>query len=118
MMSGFYTLGPDGTPVPAPSTLAWAQTMEGDWRVAETTIHGYRVSTVFLGIDHNFGYGGPPVLWETMVFPDDESYEDLYCERYTSVDDARAGHQRIVANLPQLVAPNTDDSPMEGGDEQ
>lgn len=25
------------------------------------------VSTVFLGLDHNFGFG-PPVLWETMLF--------------------------------------------------
>lgn len=26
-----------------------------------------RVSTVFLGLNHNFGVG-PPLLWETMVF--------------------------------------------------
>lgn len=114
MMGDLYRLGSNGTPLPEPDTLTWARAMEGDRRVAETIVDGYRVSTVFLGIDHNFGRGKLPVLWETMVFPED-SYHDLYYERYTSVDDALEGHQRVVATLPQLISSDTDDSPMEGG---
>lgn len=51
-----------------------------------------RVSTVFLGIDHNWGRG-PPVLWETMIFggPHDE-----FQERYSSHESAVAGHARAV----------------------
>jgi hypothetical protein len=67
-----------------------------DRRVAltEDLPGGVRVSTVFLALDHSFG-DGPPVLWETMVFPAD-SYMDLECERYTSQADALAGHERMV----------------------
>jgi hypothetical protein len=43
-------------------------------------------------LDHGFG-GGPPVLWETMVFG---GKLDQQCERYTSRDLALAGHQDIV----------------------
>lgn len=52
------------------------------------------VSTVFLGIDHNFGMAHRlPVLWETMVFVDGEG-TDQY--RYTSREAAIRGHNRVV----------------------
>jgi hypothetical protein len=50
---------------------------------------GVRVSTVFLGLDHNFSQSGPPVLWETMIFG---GPHDGHQARYTSEADARAGH--------------------------
>lgn len=58
-------------------------------RVAEDIIDGIKVSTIFLGIDHAFG-GGPPVLWETMVFGSNSEYQD----RYTSHEDALVGHAK------------------------
>ena len=36
--------------------------------VAKSTIGNYLVSTVFLGLDHQFHAHGPPLLFETMVF--------------------------------------------------
>lgn len=62
-----------------PSDLyAWAESMEAheSRRVAETHIGDICVSTVFLGVDHSFD-GGPPLLFETMVFggPLDEAME-------------------------------------------
>lgn len=62
-----------------PSDLyAWAASREDPkgYRVAETYIDDVRVSTVFLGVDHSFD-GGPPLLFETMVFggPLDEEQE-------------------------------------------
>lgn len=58
---------------------------------------GSRVSTVFLVMDHGWE-GGPPVLWETMVFgktPHPEYTEDFQ-DRYTSHRDAIAGHLAVV----------------------
>jgi hypothetical protein len=54
------------------------------------------VSTVFLGLDHSFG-GGPPVLFETMVFgmPDGSEYQD----RYHTWQEAEAGHREVVRKL-------------------
>jgi hypothetical protein len=48
---------------------------------------------VFLGVDHAH-LGGPPVLWETMIFGFEN---DEYQERYTSKADALAGHARAAA---------------------
>jgi len=59
----------DKIPVPEPDLLKWAQWFEtADRCVAETTVlEKYWVSTVFLGMDHNF-FAGPPKLFETMIF--------------------------------------------------
>lgn len=72
------------------------------WRVAETTIPDkHWISTVFLGNDHSFGFGREPLWFETMVFgltadgqPD---YHEIDCERYTTWEEAEAGHSRLVA---------------------
>lgn len=38
-------------------------------RVARSTLtDGKVVSTVWLGLDHNFSRSGPPLIFETMVF--------------------------------------------------
>lgn len=57
--------------------------------------HGKRIwiSTVFLGIDHAFDEGRP-ILFETMVF-EGHSFQDLYCERYATYDEAIEGHERM-----------------------
>lgn len=86
-----YVLDLEGRPVPCPDLMAWGSFFEqGDQRrVALAELPGgIRVSTVFLGLDHSWGHG-PPVLWETMIFG---GPEDDYCERYTSLDDAKFGH--------------------------
>lgn len=54
-----------------------------------------RVSTVFLGLDHNWR-GGDPILFETMVFIDGESFDQF---RYHSLEDARAAHRLMVAEI-------------------
>jgi hypothetical protein len=49
------------------------------------------VSTVFLGLDMSW-WGSPPLLFETMVFPD--------CDligRWATIDDAEAEHAKVVA---------------------
>jgi len=59
------------------------------WRVAHTTIGQVLISTVFLGLDHQWG-DGPPLLFETMVFGGAYHHE---CERYSTWDEAEAGHK-------------------------
>src|SRR5205814_2375881 len=51
-------------------------------RVAEDYVDSYRVSTVWLGLDHGSGQG-PPRIFETMVFGEDKPGWDLYCKRYS-----------------------------------
>ena len=86
-----------------PITLQiWAQMLEGrdHQRVAETTLpDGSWVSTVWLGLDHSFG-DGPPLLFETMVFPSRDSQDkpdQQDMDRYTTEAEAIAGHDAMVA---------------------
>lgn len=61
-------------------------------RVALTQLGDLKVSTVFLGLDHNFS-NAKIAIFETMVFggPGDEDME-----RYSTWDEAVEGHQRMV----------------------
>lgn len=76
----------------------WGKMMNGmaSQSLAKTTIGDTEVSTVFLGMDHGHGAPGPPVLWETMLFGDDV---EEYQVRYTSYEDAAAGHIEVVKRL-------------------
>jgi hypothetical protein len=59
-----------------------------------------RVSTVFLMLDHSF-MGGPPVLWETMVFGGPNDCEQW---RYAHRRAAKAGHRDVVRFLRLALA--------------
>lgn len=58
----------------------------------------YFMSTVDLGIDYSF-FSDKPIYWETMIFDhtNGENFGDLYQERYSSLEDAIANHERILA---------------------
>jgi hypothetical protein len=51
-----------------------------------------RISTVWLGLDHGWG-GGPPLIFETMVFGGPMSGE---MDRYSTEAQAVEGHARMV----------------------
>ena len=113
-----YVLDQAGKPVPEPDLLTWGLWMEeGGRQLAVDEIGDYRVSTVFLGIDHQFG-DGPPVLWESMIFgPEDlESDETLGQRRYTSRDAALQGHAEMVAALHQQLAAELPRNGLRGGE--
>lgn len=81
-------------PVQEDDLIKWAQWFEGaDRGVALDELDGVRVSTVFLGLDHNFSLAGPPLLFETMVFGGKYDQEQ---ERYSTWETALQGHNRIV----------------------
>lgn len=62
----------------------------------------YRISTVWLGLDHNWG-GGEPILFETMSFGGDEQQDESQW-RWTTEAAALAGHAEIVASIAATVA--------------
>jgi hypothetical protein len=90
---GYYDR--DSTPI---TRLQWARDLENrsKVRVAETTLaDGTWISTVWLGLDHQFD-AGPPLIFETMVFPSPGELVDRECERYSTEAEALAGHDAMV----------------------
>jgi hypothetical protein len=73
-------------------------------RVAKDVLpNGRVVSTVWLGLDHSWGDDSPPLIFETMVFPSEDDFAEMWCERYTTLALAQEGHARLV-----LVASNSE----------
>ncbi len=90
-MSNYYIL--DGHETKACDLLTWARWFEkADRTVAKDTIGESEVSTVFLGLDHGSS-DGSPMLFETLVFG---SEHDGEMERYTTWDEAVAGHAAMI----------------------
>jgi hypothetical protein len=84
-------------PMPVENSLTWGKWLENARKTGERIV-GYwehediLVSTVFLGIDHNFTDEGPPILFETMILggPDNQSMW-----RYATWEEAEAGHMKV-----------------------
>jgi hypothetical protein len=105
----YYVLDKNNNIKPV-SAARWAFTFEHHRRVvARETVGGVIISTVFLGLDHSFNMGGPPMVFETMVFDADDS---LICQRYSSWNEAVEGHRDVVMSCKaiQTVADLTIDS--------
>jgi hypothetical protein len=94
-MNGRYKL--EGrTPVPVDDLIEWAAWFERareDCVVRQEERRGVRVSTVFLGLDHQFG-SGRPLLFETLVFG---GRRDGKMNRYATWEDAEQGHRELAA---------------------
>jgi hypothetical protein len=97
---------------PVPCTLReYAAQYSGDRdeeRIVKKTElpDGSEVSTVFLGLDHNWT-GSYPVLFETMVFGGEYHH---YTERYRTYVGAEAGHERTVKMVLKGVKTKTDNN--------
>jgi hypothetical protein len=92
-----YILDDQGNAVPEPKMerfYAWLAHPEKRMIGCDDLPDDVRISTVFLGIDHNHSGRGPPVLWETMIFG---GPHDGYQRRYTSRGAAFEGHNVAVA---------------------
>ena len=95
MRVGYYRLDESHNPVSC-TLQGWGslyETMQDKRRVALYEQDGIIVSTVFLGLDHGWDDNRPPVLFETMVFGGSLDQER---ERYCTLDEAVAGHERMV----------------------
>ena len=97
-MSGQYILDRQ-TPVPCNELMKWGAWLQNSKRlVGGKTKRGVRVSTVFLGLDHQYGEGDP-LLFETMIFGGEL---DKDCVRYSTMNQAREGH-RVAVKLARRV---------------
>lgn len=97
MKSDKYILDETGNPVVEPDLIKWATWFENAKRqIAKDEADGVKVSTIFLGLDHNWG-DGPPVLWETMVFGGPLDQEQDRCSG--SIEQAKEMHAKMVGRV-------------------
>ena len=99
-MSKHYLLNKDHTIKVVDDVLEWGREFETLDRVVkqEELENGYKVSTVFLGVDYNFAPTGEPILFESMVFKinDKDRGRNYDMNRYHTWDEAVAGHKKMV----------------------
>lgn len=90
----------------ARSVLDWMKWFAGtDRTLAHTLIDGIELSTVFIGIDHEFSphgvrYHGQPMLFETAIFMTSRVVRAV---RYPSWDEAMTGHCMFVECLQDAI---------------
>jgi len=70
-----------------------------DKRVAFDKLDGADVSTVWLGLNHQYG-DGPPLIFETMVFGGPLDQE---CKRYSTEEQALAGHAEMCDRVKRAA---------------
>ena len=95
------------TPTPIDDTLEWARWFESsdESRIVFQTVLGEEcdilVSTIFLGLDHNFAMVGPPLLFETMIFRvgKDRKKSMGYQTRCSTWLQAEKMHERAVRKV-------------------
>ena len=83
-------------------------------RVRETTLpDGKWVSTIWIGLDYNYG-DGPPLIFETMVFSSREEMGGLECRRYATEAEAIAGHEEMCREQEKIRDREEQDQGLEG----
>lgn len=80
--------------------------------VEQGDIGGVTVSTVWLGLDHGFGYTKRPIIFETMIFTWHLCPEDVHPAiaaleqdqwRYYTEDEARTGHEEVCRMVRHVL---------------
>lgn len=119
-MDDKWILNDNNEPVQEPDLLKWGQWFQHNRErriIKQEETKFYYVSTVFLALDHNW-QGGPPILFETMTFerehvikPEMKAFghvlppmrirEEVACERWTTWDQAVAGHNATVDRIKE-----------------
>ena len=87
--------------VPVRCTLAeFSKSMQEDEKriLAQATIDNLQISTIFIGIDQNWG-GGDPLLFETVVFGLPDDLQPRWS--FSSWDEAMEIHNLLVATLTE-----------------
>lgn len=94
----YYVLDENHEPVPA-TMMAWARFFEDrdKCRVARDEIDGVVISTVFLGLNHQW-IDGPPLIFETMIFG---GQHDDWMQRTSTWAEAEETHAFAVAMVKQ-----------------
>src|SRR5262245_38313201 len=100
MKSDYYCLDENKNAVPC-DALTWSIQREemrkrNTKHVGSDTINGRWVSTVWLGLNHNYFEDGPPHIFETMIRDEVKGEWLDYCERYSTWQEAEQGHRRTI----------------------
>jgi hypothetical protein len=65
-------------------------------------IREYEISTVWLGINHQFWQKGPPLIFETMVFKGEEREAlDDFTKHYSTEEEAEEGHLTTMVQVQE-----------------
>lgn len=108
-----YMLNEDHSISTTEDAVEWGQWFDNPEKriVVQEEVGGFWVSTVFLGINHNYTRKGQPILFETMVFSIAPVVNDITvnvgeregpdgrCERYATWEEAVEGHRRVCDSL-------------------
>lgn len=93
MMRVYYIL--DGKkPIRCNDFIRWAWYCRPNRQVANRKVNGVRVSTVFLGINHEFREDKRPILFETMIWIDGKPGN--FQQRYSTWKEAEDGHYETI----------------------
>jgi hypothetical protein len=79
----------------------WARSEEPTPHIGLDELGGVTVSTVFLGLDHNFFDEGPPILFETMIFGGIHDGDMRRCSTYSQ---AEKMHAEEVAKVKRSIS--------------
>lgn len=92
----------DGNPI---NSQQWSiLQQDDDYKIIKQETHeidgvSYFISTVWLGLDHAFFPSPDLHIFETMVFSPDNQVTDYYMERYSTLQQAIDGHQKVVEKV-------------------
>jgi hypothetical protein len=108
-LDGWWRLRADKTPEQCSLKQHYEWKTLTNWIVGKTEIamengQVVEVSTVFLGLDHNFRDEGPPILFETMIFGETDDDPVGRQWRYATWAEAELGHMAIVETLGVMAA--------------
>jgi hypothetical protein len=83
--------------------------------VGQDRVGRFFVSTVWVGLNHNYG-DGPPLIFETMVFDESKKQEygigdgkwtslgeDVFTDRYSTEEGAKAGHVEVLKKYTEIA---------------
>lgn len=95
----YYRLDENNNAIPC-TPLEWAEQLEIKIRnhgrhIGDNTVNGKRISTIWIGMNHNWHGDSPPLLFETMIFEGDD-FHYIYCQRYSTWQEAEEGHKKAV----------------------
>jgi hypothetical protein len=111
-MTRHYILEPDHS-VREVSWMTWAEWFERNRQpVAKDETRLFCISTIFIGIDYS---GGPPLLFETMVFEKQTKIVEMFDRlvrtreaidqvRWSTWDEAVHGHEAMVRRFKHREA--------------
>lgn len=79
-----------------------------DRSIKKTKIGKFLISTVFLGYDHSFYDDENPILFETLVFSDDDRATEFNMIRYSKKSEAIEGHEKMCKIVESFLEKNNE----------